>query len=509
MLQSFLNNLMQQVTKEKEHINIVWLKRDLRLQDNEAITNALKSEKRTLLLYVFEHILLNDIHYSERHFNFIKESLRDINAQLKTYNSKVLCITSDIQSAFNSLQEFYKIYTVYSHVETGLLVTYNRDKEFARYCRNNLIKWIENKNNGVTRGLVNRDHWFENWEAYMHQDLEVFAPREGQLLHISEIETLESIFTVTNLETPKNTKFQKGGTTMGWRYANSFFESRHKDYMYNISKPEASRTSSSRISPYIAWGNLSVREVFQKGQDLKNNTKDRRHIGAFLSRLRWQAHFIQKFEMEHTMEQASVNKGYHKLKKSISKTYQNAWKKGQTGFPLVDASMRCLIETGYLNFRMRAMLVSFFTHILWQPWQNAAVHLSQQFLDFEPGIHFPQLQMQAGETGINNLRIYNPTTNSLKHDPNAAFIKKWVPELSHLDIPFIHEPYLMTEMEAAFYNFTLGKDYPNPIVDIKVNRKRASDILWNMIKDTDVRLESFRILKRHTISDRNRMLRNE
>jgi len=430
----------------REHINVVWLKRDLRLQDNEAIANALKSGKRVLLLYVFEHLLLNDDHYSERHFNFIKESLSDINDELKPFNSKVLAVTSDIQTAFNLIQEFYKVDTIYSHVETGLLVTYNRDKEFIRYCRNNMIQWTESKNNGVERGLVNRDSWFENWESYMHQKLEVFNPKPNQLLQNEEIETLEKVFTIADLETPSNTKFQKGGSSTGWKYANSFLESRHEDYMFNISKPEASRTSCSRISPYIAWGNLSIRQVFQKAQNIKLNAKDKRHIGAFISRLRWQAHFIQKFEMEHTMESASVNKGYHKLKKSISESYQKAWREGQTGFPLVDASMRCLIETGYVNFRMRAMLASFFTHILWQPWQSATTHLSQLFLDFEPGIHFPQLQMQAGETGINNLRIYNPTVNSLKHDPEAIFIKKWVPELAHLDTPFVHEPYLMTEM---------------------------------------------------------------
>ncbi len=493
----------------RDYINVVWLKRDLRLQDNEAISNALKTDKPTLLLYVFEHILLNDEHYSTRHFNFIKESIRDLNAQLETYNTKILAVVSDVTSAFNQIQEFYSIDAVFSHMETGLLVTYNRDKEFTRYCRNNFIDWIESENNGVRRGLKNRDHWFENWETYMNSAIEVFEPNENQLLDHKAIESLESVFKVANLETPANTIFQKGGSSTGWKYANTFFQSRHENYMLNISKPEASRQSCSRISPYIAWGNLSIRQVFQKAKELKTNAKDKRHIAAFKSRLRWQAHFIQKFEMEHTMEEASINKGYHKLKKTISESYQKAWKEGLTGFPLVDASMRCLVQTGYVNFRMRAMLASFFTHILWQPWQNATTHLSQQFLDFEPGIHFPQLQMQAGETGINNLRIYNPTVNSLKYDPDAVFIKKWVPELDKLDTLFVHEPYLMTEMEQAFYNFKLGEDYPEPIVDIKVNRKRASDILWNMKDDPVVRRESFRILKRHTISERNRLLKDQ
>ncbi len=493
---------------ERERINVVWLKRDLRLEDNEAISNALNSNRRTLILYVFEHILLNDAHYSPRHFNFIKESIRDIDNKLKAHNTKVLSVTSDVQGALNLIQEFYKIDTIFSHVETGLLITYNRDKEISRYCRNNLITWKESKNNGVERGLVNRDNWFENWENYMNASQHSFQPKPNQLLEVDDIKKLEKLFVTADLTTPEITSFQKGGTTTGWKYANSFFENRHQEYMFNISKPEASRTSCSRISPYIAWGNLSIRQVFQKAKTLREQSTDRRHIGAFISRLRWQAHFIQKFEMEHTMENASVNKGFHKLKKSISEEYIKAWKEGQTGFPLVDASMRCLLETGYVNFRMRAMLASFFTHILWQPWQAATTHLSQQFLDFEPGIHFPQLQMQAGETGINNLRIYNPTINSLKHDPEATFIRKWVPELAELDTPFVHEPYLMTEMEQQMNNFILGETYPKPIVDIKKNRKHATDILWRLQKDPEVVKESNRILKRHTLRDRQRMLDN-
>ncbi|MBX2827891.1 MAG: deoxyribodipyrimidine photo-lyase [Flavobacteriaceae bacterium] len=493
---------------DRERISIVWLKRDLRLHDNEAISNALQSGHRVLLLYVFERILMEDPHYSERHWNFIKESVSDMNERLLPHNSKVLAVEGDIIGIFKRLQEIYAIQRVFSHRETGLLITFERDKKLARFFRNHLIEWIENDNNGVERGLKDREKWFERWNAFMQQPQIVFNPPENSLIVLPEIEKMEAHFSVTSLQTHDGL-FQKGGTTQGWRYANTFFKDRYKDYMYQISKPEGSRKSCSRLSPYFAWGNLSIREIYQFGKKVKSQSTDKRHLGAFLSRLRWQAHFIQKFEMEHTMEQASVNKGYHKLKKQISDNYQKAWREGQTGFPLVDASMRCLNTTGYLNFRMRAMLVSFFTHILWQPWQDATQHLSQQFLDFEPGIHFPQLQMQAGETGINNLRIYNPIKNAKEHDPKASFIKKWVPELAHLDIQFIHEPFLMTPMEQQLYDFKLGRDYPEPIVEIKETRKRASDVLWGIKKDPEVRMESKRILKKHTIPNRKRMLRNE
>ncbi len=494
--------------KDREIINVVWLKRDLRLQDNEAISKAIKEGKRFLLLFVFENILIEDPHYDVRHWNFIKESIVDINTELKKYNTKVLSVQSDIIGVLNQIQNFFKIDKVFSHMETGIQITYDRDRDFKRYCHNNNIEWFENPNNGVQRGLLNRNTWFENWNNFMLQSLEVFKPEKDQIIHFEDLKKMEQIANPISLTTPSKTLFQKGGRSTAMEYANSFFKQRWKDYMFHISKPESSRKSCSRLSPYLAWGNFSVREVYQMGQTAKTKT-NKKHIGAFLSRLRWQAHFIQKFEMEHTMENASVNKGYHKLKKAISKKYQEAWREGKTGFPLVDACMRCLKETGYLNFRMRALTISFFTHILWQPWQDAITHLSKMFLDFEPGIHFPQMQMQAGETGINNLRIYSPIKNAIEHDEDAVFIKKWVPELVHLDIHFAHEPYLMTPLENEFNNFHLGKDYPHPIVNIKESRKKASKILWNMKKDPLVQKENIRILSKHTLTDRNKMLSNE
>jgi deoxyribodipyrimidine photo-lyase len=483
------------------HINVVWFKRDLRLQDNEAIYNAIQSNTPTLLLYVFEKSLENDSHYNIRHWNFIKQSLVALNKQLENYHTRVLCVSSEVIKVCNAIQELYKIDTVFSHQETGIKITYERDKAFKRFCKNNQIHWIENINNGILRGLNSRHNWVTKWETYMNSTPFKFEPSNTSFLNIEAIIALEKILEKVCLDTIPDTVFQKGGTQMAEKYLHSFLNERYYEYSYHISKPILSRKSCSRLSPYIAWGNLSTRQVLQKAATFQLNCKNPKQIDSFVSRLTWQAHFIQKFEMEEIMEFESVNRGFHTLKKKVNQHYIEAWKTGQTGFPLVDASMRCLNETGYLNFRMRAMLVSFFTHNLWQPWQEASQHLSQMFLDFEPGIHFPQLQMQAGETGINMLRIYNPIKNSYEHDSEGEFIKKWVPELRNLPRAFIHEPYKMTYLDQKFNAFEIGIDYPKPIVNMERTRKFASDFLWKMKKDPLVKDENNRILKLHTMAE--------
>jgi deoxyribodipyrimidine photo-lyase len=227
-----------------------------------------------------------------------------------------------------------------------------------------------------------------------------------------------------------------------------------------------------------------------------------RDARAFASRLRWREHFIQKFESECRMEFEHVNRGYDRQEFSQNSAHLEAWKQGQTGVPMVDACMRNLNETGYLNFRMRAMLVSYGCHVLNLHWKDLSAHLAQQFLDFEPGIHYPQLQMQAAVTGVNTVRIYNPVKQAEEQDPLGTFIARWIPELAALPMPFRAAPWTLTEIDCVAFGFVRGSSYPEPLVDLKSALSAARIRLYGAKKRPEVRAEKARILETHVAPGR-------
>ena len=479
----------------KQKINIVWLKRDLRTQDHQPFYEAENSKFPYLVIYLFEPTFISYQDTSERHLQFIYHSLLQLSQDLEANEKSLNIWECEAKICFEYLHENFEIQTVFSYQESGIQLTFERDLFLKKYFKENNIEWREFQKNGTIRGIKDRTNWDKKWYSYMCQTIlpNTFSNHKNI--------AIDNPFPIGEVLKKRldnySTKMQPPGEHNAWRYLQSFLAERGNFYSKNISKPHDSRKSCSRLSPYIAWGNLSIRQVFQFTSIKISEGADKRAFQNFTTRLRWHCHFIQKFEMECSYETQCINSGYEALLHHENESDLHAWKTGNTGFPLVDACMRCLQETGWINFRMRAMVVSFLTHNLFQDWRKGVYHLAKLFLDYDPGIHYPQFQMQAGTTGVNTIRIYNPVKNSMEHDAKGMFIKKWLPELKNIPEKVLHEPWKLSEMEQELYGVKIGENYPTPIIDLEESRKFASDKIWGMRKSEEVKKEGKRIVATH------------
>jgi deoxyribodipyrimidine photo-lyase len=466
----------------------VWFKRDLRTADHAPLTHA-AARGAVIPLYIAEPSLHHAPDHDPRHWDFIWASLVHLRDELATLGAPLIVRVGEAVPVLMALYAQTGFGAIYAHEETGNAITYARDRAVRRWAAQNGITVDETPSGGVIRPLADRDTWGRIWEKRMshppHPTPVTLRPVDG--LEPGNIPTRLSQRPATHIA------IQPGGSHHAHAILGGFLGWRGRNYHREMSSPVTAFDSCSRLSPHFAYGTISMRQVVHALRARRRELyampeKDYRALDgswktalrSFNSRLHWRDHFIQKLEDEPEIEWRSFIPAFDDLRPDPATDEQaaiclHAWENGCTGYPMVDAAMRSLRATGYLNFRMRAMVTSFASYDLWLPWQVTGRVLARWFTDYEPGIHWSQMQMQSGTTGINTVRIYNPTKQATDHDPNGVFIRQWVPELQHMPDDSIGSPWQLPPMLQQMYGIIIGEDYPAPIVDHKQASQHARD----------------------------------
>ena len=489
-------------------VQVVWFKRDLRVVDHQPLTMASRRGQPVVCLYVYEPEVIEADDFDPAHLRFINQALAELDRSLGRLGGRLTLRVGRMLDVLDAIDREYGIEAVWSHQETGNAITYARDRRVGRWARRRGIAWHEVGQDGVTRRLRSRDDWNGLWAQAMARREAATPRRLGSPagLEPGAIVSPEALG-IGNASRPEA---QRGGESVAHSILNTFLQDRGRVYPKGISSPNTARFGGSRLSPHLAWGCISaghvLREIRARETDLEHQVREGltvdsrwfRALRSFGKRVRWRSHFMQKLEDEPRIEFANFSRAYDDLRSGDFHLGRfNAWRLGQTGYPMVDASIRALRLGGWINFRMRAMVMSFASYHLWLDWRPTSVELARLFLDYEPGIHYPQAQMQSGTTGINTLRIYSPAKQALDHDPTGAFIRRYVPELEPVPDEYLAEPHRMPRLLQKLIGCEIGRDYPEPIVDHIASYRHARDRIEAVDKSAVGKREANRVLIKH------------
>ena len=487
--------------------SVVWFKRDLRVSDHAALMHAAQ-QGPVLCLYVVEPSLWKQPDSALQHYLFLQESLCDLTLRLRRCGAELQIAVGELTQVLMRLHGCQPFHSLMSHEETGNGHTFARDRAVARWCREQGVMWREWPQHGVVRRLPTREVWHKSWQAHMHAP-RLLAPAPGTLQGRALPWPAQAWPTPAELALAAHDppQRQRGGRALARQVLQDFLQDRSQDYRGGISSPLSAPTACSRLSPYLALGCLSMREVVQATEQRMQQLGDemapgsawqRQGLNGFTSRLHWHCHFIQKLESEPALEFQNLHRGYDGLRENDwNEAHFAALVAGRTGWPMVDACVAMLRETGWINFRMRAMLVSVAAYPLWLHWRPVGLWLARQFLDFEPGIHWSQMQMQAGTTGINTTRVYNPIKQAQDHDPQGRFVRQWLPALRHVPDPWLLQPWRMPADVQQRCGVQVGADIPFPLADLESATREARARVHALRALPDVRAAKAAIIDRH------------
>jgi deoxyribodipyrimidine photo-lyase len=470
---------------------VVWHREQLRVADHPAVAAASGADS-LLPVFVFDPGFYDDGGLAcDSRIGFLHDCLADLDEQYRAVAGTGLTLAHG--DPIEVLGRFRDAgWEVITAATPSSRYGAERDRRAREECG---VTFVDG--DGLVRGVDRpRDGWQAHVESWFADDHHTWDPSAVTLRGMDTGVTIEAINAAYDVE-PTKSKVPGGGTRAARRRLRAFVD-RIREYPGSISSPVDARGGTSGLSPYLKFGCLSVRQVYQY---VTATAPDCRGTEMFVSRLFWNKHYEQKLEDWPGWLDTAVNpvlEGFNADRHDPELIA--AWKAGETGYPMVDASMRCLAATGWLNFRMRALCVSVYYHLLQQPWQIGADWYHHHLIDSVASINYTQWQSQCGLVGKPRLRLYNPRKQVRDQDPTGEFIREWVPELEPFPDEHLDRPERTPLSVQSACGVEIGETYPAPIVDYDVARREFRERIDAVLPDAADALATPEVADRASLS---------
>jgi deoxyribodipyrimidine photo-lyase len=458
---------------------IVWIRRDLRLADNTALYTALAHADSAIPVYVLDPVLIGRYAGTKR-LAFLYGALHHLDADLRERGSQLAVRRGDSSEVLRQLLLETSASAIYAE-EDWTPYARKRDDNVTQNLPLHLVGSPIVRPPGTVLKQDGQPYsvftpFRKKWQAFP-------PPAASELLPPpSEIPTprTQSLPIPDNPSMDDEMLFPPTEQTALARLQ-AFTQGSHAPiYSYAQDRDRMDLEGTSRLSPYLRFGLLSARQAFVAAYEaLVHAPDDEGAQGAqtWINELIWREFYVSILYHFPQVLQYSFRPALQDIVWDNDKSSYDAWCTGQTGYPVVDAGMRQLFETGWMHNRARMIVASFLVKDLLIDWRWGEAHFMQHLLDADPAANNGGWQWTAG-TGTDAapyFRVFNPVLQGKRYDPRGAYVRHWVPELRLVPDRYIHTPWKMSAQDQLQYGCLIGRDYPAPIVDHKIARERALD----------------------------------
>jgi len=452
--------------------HIWWIRRDIRIKDNQALEAARQGADQLIPLFIIEPHLMDEAAPKRR--AFLLNALSSLNQQLKTLGSRLIIRQGPAPSTFHTLANEYGNAHIYTHEDFSPFARH-RDRAIAQQLALHLFPGVVLRH---PESILKADgDPYVVYTPYKNTWYRQPLPTPVDCLPApSALPPVPDGLDSQPLPTADPVEGFPASIEAAQRRLEGFTIGEITQYKSQRNRLDLDGTS--RLSPYLRFGLISAREAFAQAHIASLQAKTdaaRAEIQTWMDELVWREFYTAILYHFPQVLKSSFREHYANIAWRQAPEDFVAWQKGETGYPIVDACMRQLLATGWMHNRGRMIVASFLTKDLLINWQAGEAWFMHTLVDGDPAANNGGWQWSAG-TGTDAapyFRIFNPVTQGQKHDPDGAFIARWVPELRGLPTPYRHEPWKLDPADAQKYSFNLGVDYPHRLVDHAFARQRT------------------------------------